>query len=92
MDAIQFTPLDLASVNLALDSTLNEARSRRLFTAFMKATRGGDNPIDLAWALAQALHNVICQQAADEQTELLRTFIAMVLLVGARHREQETKH
>ena len=90
-DAIQFTMLDVAAVSQALDMGMNEARSHRMFRAFIRAIeKDGKQPIDVAWALAQALNSLMRQEPSGEQaTFLLRSFITMVALVEARLREQE---
>lgn len=88
--ALQFTAMDLASVSSALDIGMNEARAHRMFLAFARATKDGDSPIDIAWAMAQMLNNLISQQEPEKQTDLLRYFIGMVLIVKARLNERKT--
>jgi hypothetical protein len=89
--AVQFTAMDFASVAAALDVAMNEERAHRMFIGFGRAIKKGDPAIDVAWALAKMLNNLISEQPDDEQTDLLRTFISMVLLVQIRS-EQRVQH
>jgi hypothetical protein len=86
--AVQFTAWDVAAVSAALDMGMNEARSHRIFRGFSRAIKDGDAAIDIGWALAQMLNNLILQQPDQKQTELLRTFITMVLLAQQRMQQQ----
>jgi hypothetical protein len=88
--AVQFTAMDMAAVSAALDMSMNESRAHRMFLAFVRAIKDGDSAIDIAWALAQTLNNLITHQVPEKQTDLLRQFITMVVLVRARSAERES--
>lgn len=91
--AVQFTAIDIAAIAEALDRHMNEARAQRIFRGFLRAVKADDQAIDIAWALAQFFENLISNQPdGTKGTDLLRSFISMVLIVKSYQERREVKH
>lgn len=88
IDGITFTSVDFGSVEFLLQTQMTEARVHRIFQHIMRGLRESDDPVDIGWALAQAVSNLVLQaDGGDAQTMVFRNFLTMVMMVGARRKE-----
>lgn len=88
------TRAELEAVEQALDLGLDEARSKRLFTAFGRALKRDDKAINVAWALAQLVSGLLFEAPdRSRRPEMVRHFLAMVeIATKARDGGQGSVH
>lgn len=86
--AVQFTPVDIVEVAAMLDKKMDEARAEYLFRQWSKLVKPNEQLVDITWAMAQMLSNVLITiKNPDDATFILRTFITMTFLASAEQRE-----
>ena len=90
---VTITPVDVASTIALLDETIDETAARQLFERWTDAVHGDTSRIDLMWAAAQLVSNLLPPGEDARTAETLRMFLTMLLLayqerVDARGRPQ----